>query len=461
MINRRRFISHSCNLGVASATLGSTLLQLGFARQASAQTLGDYKAMVCILLAGGNDSYNMIVPNDADQYGEYAGLRADLALPQASLLPLAGTAANGRNYALHPGMPEVQQLYANGELGVIANVGTLIEPVDASAFNAGAQVPLGLFSHADQIAQWQTAAPDARIAAGWGGRIADLMQDVNAANGISMNISLGGTNLFQSGNQAVEYAIGAEGDGAVSINAYDDGTQFGDFRKRMIDELLAVPQTNLLRGEYSNRLRRSIDAQKVFTEALQASTGPSTTFSAGPFSQALRQVARVIAARDQLGACRQTFFVQVGGWDHHDEVLDNQAQMLPAISQGLSEFRDALVDIGTFNDVTTFTISDFGRTLTSNGKGSDHGWGGHHLVMGGSVSGSQIYGEYPLLSASSPLDVGRGVIIPTTSVDSYFAELALWYGVSPADLDGILPNVRNFYSPESNTPPLGFLPAPV
>jgi uncharacterized protein (DUF1501 family) len=458
MINRRRFLGHSCKLGLASATLSSSVLQLGLARQAAAATQDGYRALVCILLAGGNDSYNMVVPNDADQYAEYAAIRSDLALDQSSLLPLAGATPAGRNYALHPGMPEVQQLYADGELSIMANVGTLLEAVDAQAVESGsARLPLGLFSHSDQIAQWQTAVPDDRIAQGWGGRLADLYEGVNVANGISMNISLGGNNLFQSGNRAVEYAIAAEGDGATSVNTYDDGSELGDFRKRMIDELLDVPQTNLLRREYSKRLRGSIDAQRVFVDALQASTTPAAQFSPGPFSQSLRQVARVIAARDALGACRQTFFVQVGGWDHHDEVLDNQANLLPAISQGLKEFRDALVEIGVYSDVTTFTTSDFGRTLTSNGKGSDHGWGGHHLVMGGSVTGAQIIGDYPLLSMSSPLDVGRGIYIPTTSVDEYFAELALWFGVSAGDLDGVLPNVRSFYSPESGAAPLGFL----
>jgi uncharacterized protein (DUF1501 family) len=458
MINRRRFLGHSCKLGAASATLSSTVMQLALARQAAAATQEGYRALVCILLAGGNDSYNMVVPNDSDQFAEYSAIRSDLALDQASLLPLAGTTAQGRSYALHPGMSAIQQLYADGELSIMANVGTLLEPVDAQAVESGsARLPLGLFSHSDQIAQWQTAVPDDRIAQGWGGRLADLYQGVNTANGISMNISLGGNNLFQSGNRTVEYAITAQGDGATSVNGYDDGSEFGDFRKRMIDELLAVPQTNLLRREYSKRLRGAIDAQRVFVDALQASATPDTAFSAGPFSQSLRQVARVIAARDALGACRQTFFVQVGGWDHHDEVLDNQANMLPAVSQGLKEFRDALVEIGVYSDVTTFTTSDFGRTLTSNGKGSDHGWGGNHLVMGGSVGGGQIIGSYPLLSMNSPLDVGRGIYIPTTSVDEYFAELALWFGVSAGDLDAVLPNVRNFYNPESGTPPLGFL----
>jgi uncharacterized protein (DUF1501 family) len=316
---------------------------------------------------------------------------------------------------------------------------------------------LGLFSHADQIAQWQTALPDARVAQGWGGRIADLFQGADPANGISMNISLSGTNLFQSGHEAVEYAITADGDGAVAINAYDDGSEFGDFRKRMIDSLLAVNHDNLFRREYTNRLRRAIDAQATFVEAIQTAPELLTAFSGNYFSQSLRQIARVIGSSDALEANRQTFFITVGGWDHHDEVLDNQAAMLPMISAGLSEFRSALMELGVFDQVTTFTTSDFGRTLTSNGKGSDHGWGGHHIVMGGAVAGGALYGSYPLLCASSPLDVGRGVYIPTTSVDSYFAELALWFGVPASDLELVLPNVARFYSPGSTEAPMGFL----
>ncbi len=458
MLTRRGFLSHSCALGVASATTASTLLQLGFARQAAAQSAPGYRALVCVLLAGGNDSFNMLVPTDADQYSEYAGIRSDLALPSNELLALPGTTAAGRSYGLHPGMPELQSLFTNGDASLIANVGTLLEPYDAAAVEAGtARLPLGLFSHSDQIAQWQTSIPDARVAQGWGGRIADLLNDANMANGVSMNISLSGSNVFQSGNTVAEYSIDAAGDGAVGINAYDDGTEFGALRKEMIDDLLAVQQTHILRREYANRLRDSIDARQVFLDALATSPDLSSPFSAGPFSQSLRQIARVIGARDALGATRQTFFVTVGGWDHHDDVLDNQANMLPAISAGLQEFRDALGELGVFDEVTTFTTSDFGRTLTSNGKGSDHGWGGHHIVMGGDVQGAQFIGDYPLLSAASPLDVGRGVYAPTTSVDEYFAELALWFGVAPSDLDQVLPNVRNFYSPESGLAPLGFL----
>ncbi|MGI9232366.1 MAG: DUF1501 domain-containing protein [Woeseiaceae bacterium] len=458
MMTRRGFLTHSCSLGIASATMSSTLLQLGLSRTAAAQSAPGYRALVCILLAGGNDSYNMLVPTDNDQFGEYQSIRADLALEQNALLALPGTTSSGRSYGLHPGMSELQSLFASGDAAMIANVGTLLEAFDSQAVqNGSANLPLGLFSHADQINQWQTAVPNARIAQGWGGRIADLMQDVNVMNGVSMNISLSGSNVFQSGNQAGEYSIEATGDGAPGLNAYDDGTDFGVLKKRMVDDLLAVQQQHILRREYSRRLRGAIDAQAVFVDALQTSPTLNTQFSSGYFSQSLRQIARVIGARDALGVTRQTFFVTVGGWDHHDDVLENQANMLPAISAGLQEFRDALVELGVFDEVTTFTTSDFGRTLTSNGKGSDHGWGGHHVVMGGAVNGGTIYGDYPILSPSNPLDVGRGVYAPTTSVDEYFAELAKWFGVPVSELDQVLPNVRSFYAPENSAPPIGFL----
>jgi len=457
MLSRRRLLAHGCCASATALTVSSSLLQLGLARHASAESLGDYRALVCILLAGGNDSFNMLLPNDNDQHEEYTALRADLAIPQDQLLPLPGSTSIGRNYAVHPGMPEVQSLYTSGELALIANVGTLIEPVDAAAIDAGARIPLGIASHADQIAQWQTAQPDTRSAQGWGGRIADLLSGANVANGISMNISLAGTNLFQAGTTTKEYAITPDEDGAVGIIGYNDGSDFEAFRRRTVDGMLAVEHSNLLRQEYAARLRRSIDSQAVFSAALAGTPPLTSQFSANPFARSLRQIARTISARGLLGACRQTFFVQVGGWDHHNEVLSNQARMLPIVSQGLQEFRNALVELGLFDAVTTFTSSDFGRTLSSNGRGSDHGWGGHHMVMGGAVNGGQIYGDYPLLSTDSPLDIGRGVYVPTMSVDTYFAELALWLGVPARELDTVLPNVRRFYSPESSSAPLGFL----
>ena len=461
MTTRRGFLTHTCGLGAATATLSSVGLGLSLAGRsaAAAHHAEDYRALVCILLAGGNDCYNMLVPNDQDQFDEYAAIRSDLALDRSTLLalPMVEEGPNrGRTFGLHPGMPETRTMYEDGDLAIVANVGTLVEPVDAAAVASGnVRVPLGLYSHADQIQQWQTALPDSRASQGWGGRVADLYAERGADTGIgiSMNISLSGSNVFQSGRRTDAYSIHHR-HGAPGI--YD----YGPARRRAVDAILAVEHSNLLRREYSRRLRSAIDQQAAFTSAIATAPELETPFDDDRFSQSMRQIARVIGAHDSFGVSRQTFFVRVGGWDHHDEVLDNQARMLPWISRGLHSFRGAMQELGLFDQVTTFTTSDFARTLTSNGKGSDHGWGGHHLVLGGAVRGGRMVGDYPLLSANSPLDVGRGVYVPTTAVEPYFAELALWLGVAPSDLDLVLPTVRRFYSPESNAAPLGFLNLP-
>lgn len=457
MLSRRNFLTHTCELGIAAATISSTSLSLGLAQRASATNGSRYHALVCVLLAGGNDCYNMVVPNDQDQLDEYRAMRSGIALDTSSLLPLPGTTEAGRHYAIHPGMPEVVDLYTRGELAVVSNVGTLIGPMDAQAVEAGIapRVPPGLFSHSDQIAQWQTSLSGGQRSQGWAGRIVDLY-GLNTDNGIPTNISLSGSNLFQSSHNVVPHCICAEGDG--SQKAFMNGdSNYGPFHKRQVDGTLDVVHDHLLRREYSLRVRAAIKTQEEFVGAIRTSPEIQTDFPDHHFSKSLRQIARIIAARKAFGANRQTFFVRVGGWDHHDEVLNNQAKMLTWISAGMGSFRDAMVELGTFNDVTLFTISDFGRTLTPNGKGSDHGWGGHHFVMGGDVKGGQMYGDYPLIAKNSPLDVGRGVYVPTTAVEEYFSELALWFGVSPSDLDYIFPNVRRFYSPESRKAPMGFM----
>ncbi|MFK7830763.1 MAG: DUF1501 domain-containing protein [Congregibacter sp.] len=458
MLNRRRFLSHSCHWGLAGATLGTSLVQLGFARQAAAQTSDDYKALVCILLAGGNDSYNMLVPTDSNAYNAYAGIRSDLALPRESLLPLAETDRYGRSFGLHPGMPGMQSLFDSGDMALLANVGTLLEPMQPELLqNNSAALPLGLFSHSDQIQQWQTAVSDERIAQGWGGRIADMLEAGDPANGISMNISLAGNNVFQSGSVSAPYAISSSGNGAPALSGYNNNGQGGRYLRSAIDGLLAASQEQLFRREYKNRLSSAIESQAVFDAAIASAPDIPEVFSDTPFSGALRQIARVISARETLGARRQTFFVTVGGWDHHDDLIDNQAAMLPVVDAGLSEFQQSMNGMNVSRSVTTFTISDFGRTLTSNGRGSDHGWGGHHMIMGGAVNGGNIYGEFPDIYSGNPLDVGRGIYAPTTAVDEYFGELALWFGVAGGELEDVLPNAGRFYSASSGLRPIGFM----
>lgn len=453
--SRRRFLNEFMGHGGVSVLAATQLGSIAHVAQAAPAT--DYQALVCILLAGGADSFNMLVPYDQPRYDAYAAMRSDLALPREEILPLNHTGADGRQMAVHPGLGEIQALFDQGDLAFVANVGPLAEPTSRSAFDDGsARLPLGLFSHADQIAQWQTSVPDQRIATGVAGRMADLLRPSLPGTSISMNISLSGTNVFQRGNSVSSYSIDAI-EGARQVAGYDSADEDSALFSNAMDGLLAAGYEDPFRRTYSDLLRDSIDAAELVQSALDTAPTLSTSFSTSGLSEALAQIARIISVGDRLQAPKQTFFVTVGGWDHHDDVIPQQANMLPPVSRALFEFHSAMTELGVSDRVTTFTISDFGRTLTSNGKGSDHGWGGHNLVMGNAVAGGSVYGAYPEIDGGNPLDVGRGRYIPTTSVDAFYAELALWFGVAAGDLDIVLPNITRFYAPNSGTPPLGFM----
>ncbi len=449
---------HSACAGLASTTLVSSLLQLGAMGRASAASISnpdDYRALVCVLLAGGNDSFNMLVPHDDASYKEYAATRSDLALAHNALLPLKNKLSDGRQLALHPAMTELQSLYAEDDLAFISNVGTLVEPLTLSGFNNDiAKVPLGLFSHSDQIAQWQTALSDKRSTTGWGGRLADIVSEINSSSKVSMNISLAGSNAFQSGNKIASFSVGSEG--AIGLQASNGYQAFEQLQQVAVDKMLSSGYRHLFRKAYVEKLQHAISANDEFANALGVPINFSTPFSNSEFSRNMQMVARTIAARSSLGVRRQTFFIVIDDWDHHDEVLQSQNQLLSVLSRGLNEFSAAMRQLNMDNNVTTFTISDFARTLTSNGRGSDHGWGGNAMVMGAAVNGGKVYGEYPSLILDGPLDTGRGRLIPTLSVDQYFAELALWFGVSGSDLPSIIPNIGRFHSIDSGAP-IGFM----
>lgn len=459
-ISRRRFLGEASCAAVGSSSLFSTLLNMRMTNSAAVMQSGDdYKALVCLFLAGGNDSFNMLVPAGDEPYNEYKNIRADLALAQNTLLPLNGTADDGRRFGLHPSMPEVQELYNNGNLAFVANVGTLVEPTTLATYESGmARLPVGLYSHIDQIAHWQTSVPDKRTGIGWGGRTADLLKSLNDNQNISMNISLAGTNTFQAGESVVEYAIEPNGNGSIGLYGFDRPIETHDMlKKAAIESMLDLQYQNLYEQTFANTTRMAIGNHQQFSTAIERVGQLNTQFGNNEISRAFQMVAKTIAARKTLGFRRQTFFIMFGGWDHHDEVLNNQMAMLSVVSKGLKEFNDALTELGVHNQVTTFTASDFARTLTSNGQGSDHAWGGNHMVMGGAVNGGRIYGDYPSLYAGNSLDTGRGVLIPTLSCDEYFAELADWYGVGRGDLSAVFPNIGRFYDVTSPTRPVGFM----
>ncbi len=461
-ISRRKFIGQSC-AAVGYTTLFSSLINLKAMAAATMDNSsilsfgGDYKALVCVMLAGGNDSYNMLIPKGDNEYNEYATTRSNLAIAQNDILQINPNTSDGRVFGLHPSMSDMQQLFEEDNLAFLSNVGTLIEPsTKTEILNGVVRTPLGLFSHADQIQQWQTGRPHERTNVGWGGRMADLMQSMNSNQNISMNISLQGSNVFQRGDQIIPYAI--SNNGSIGISGYGDQNGFDQLRTQAVNSMLDRDYQDIYKNAYKNTIKSSNEASLEFQSGVDTVPDFLTEMPQyNNLARQLRMVAKTIAARDTLSFSRQIFFVQIGGWDHHDELLINQSNKLSNVNMALKYFSDVMGEINTNDCVTTFSVSDFGRTLTSNGNGTDHAWGGNTFMMGGAVNGKEIYGDYPSLDLNSELNLYDGALIPTTPADLYMAELALWFGVSPSDLNLILPNLSNFYDTNSNVPPIGFM----
>lgn len=445
-LNRRHFLATS-GAAVTGAMMGAAMP--GIARAGSGMITPAKKALVFVMLDGGNDSFNMLVPNDGDAFKAYKKTRGNLALSRQDLLALDGADANGQSFGLHSAVPELAELYNKGKLSFVANVGPLVERVRKEQFYDGsAQLPLGLLSHADQFKHWQTSRPDMRKNEGWFGYFADELQPSKSAHEIGMNISMAGHNIVQNGTKDLPYAITDQGSVGLYVN--EERNDLNDVLSQSFNALMRADQGGDPFRETYLRLTRQAQAQhETFAAATRGIKVPGR-FPASDLAQQLRMVARTIAASDRLGLDQQTFFVRYIGWDHHDGLLDNHARMLSVLSQALGAFQTALTDMGLSDRVVTFTGSDFGRTLTSNGNGSDHGWGGNTLVMGDAVSGGRIFGDYPILGLGNdnPLDVGDGVLIPTTSTDQLYADLSLWFGVTPEALPTLFPNLSRFAAPE-------------
>lgn len=461
-ISRRKFLGQSC-AAVGYTTLFSSLISLkGMAaaaidNSATFSVNGAYKALVCIKLSGGNDSFNMLIPKENEAYNAYATTRSNLAIDKNNLLSITPTNTGGEMYGLHPSFSEIQTLFENNKIAFVCNTGTLVEPSTKTDILAGAvKTPLGLFSHSDQQQQWQTGKPHERTNIGWGGRIADLIQTMNSNDKISMNISLRGNNVFQRGQQVTPYSI--RNNGSISITGYNETNLYNEVKTQALNSMLEHDYQDLYKNTYVNTIKSSNDASADFQSTID-SLSPFITQAPllNDLAGQLEMVAKVIASKDELDFSRQIFFVELGGWDHHDELLNSHAEKLASLNAALDYFNKVLIEIGMQNQVTTFTISDFGRTLTSNGNGTDHAWGGNMLVMGGDVNGKKLYGSYPNLTLGNENDLQDGVMIPTTSADVYMAELALWLGVSYSDLNMLFPNLSKFYDSTTNQPPLGFM----
>ncbi|MBO9662344.1 DUF1501 domain-containing protein [Dokdonella sp.] len=453
--SRRDFLRKSLCAALGGASVYSALGGLRLISAAAAQrpyVFGDYKALVCVFLFGGNDSFNTLAPVSGTERTDYVASRGGIAVPAGELHALTPAAGGGpANYGLHPAMSELAALFNAGKAAVVANVGGLLYPVTQAEYQAGTvPVPPQLFSHSDQSVQWQTSRPDDASANGWGGRVADLLQSSNSGQ-VPMSVSLGGNNPFQRGAVVQPYAMGTQGVERLSYS--DDGPDAwfleGDNAAGAAAwDALIEPgtQAHLLERAYAGSVRRSIDNYRIIADALGEPPTWTTPFPAdNELAAQLQMVARLIGARSALGMHRQVFYVSVGGYDTHAAQLNDHPYLLGQLSQALHAFHAATVQLGVEGGVTTFTASDFGRSLGVNADGTDHGWGGHHFVLGGEVRGQRFYGTLPSLAPNgNPDDTGFGQIIPTTAVDQYSATLARWFGIDAGGITDIFPNLGRF-----------------
>ncbi|MDB4388256.1 DUF1501 domain-containing protein [Akkermansiaceae bacterium] len=458
-IGRRVFLGEASCGTVGSVSALSSLLSLRLTGLLSAEegdSTEDYKALVCVFLAGGNDSFNMLSPVDQGGYSEYATARGAVALGLDQFNTLNTSASDGRMLGLHSAMEEIHSLYSDGNAAFVANVGTLIEPTTMAGITAeSVKLPLGLYSHSDQQLHWQSNMPETRSpGSGWGGRMADLLNDLNAVSGVSMNMSLAGKNLFQVGEST---SVFTKTPGSIpGISNWNNPLEVQ--RRDAITSVIEAEYQNIFKRTLMNQTKGAIASSEEYRIAIEDTAPLTATFDPNnQLSLQLKDVAETIAARENLGKKRQTFFVQIGGWDQHSS-LETHPEMLAALSKGIGEFQAAMGELGVSDQVTLFTASDFGRTLSPNGGGgSDHAWGGNQIVVGGAVDGGKVYGDYPSLALGDLLDTGRGRLIPTTAVDEYVAEMALWMGVSRSDLPQVLPNIGRFWSTWSQGLPLGIM----
>ena len=455
---RRSFLGKTC-AAVGYTTLFSSLINmkaLAAAAFDNSALADDYKALVFILLHGGNDSYNMLIPRSTSAYNEYATTRSNLAIAQNQLLPINPLVSDGKDYGLHPALTGIQNLFESNKLAFINNIGTLVEPSTKQQLIEGTvETPLGLFSHSDQQQQWQSGRPNERTNIGWGGRIADLVHSVNLNEQISMNISLYGINVFQYGETIIPYVINEEG--SIGLRDYNSTDPFNLLRNQAVNSMLERDYADVFKNTYSNTVKTSNDASLLFQSAVDAVPDFTTPFIDNELSRQMRMVAKTIAARNTLGAKRQIFFVQLGDWDHHDELLVRHNERLTYLNDAVTYFQGVMDELGISENVTAFTISDFARTLTSNGNGTDHAWGGNAFAFGGAVHGKKLYGTYPSLALNSDLDLFDGVLVPTTATDLYFAELSKWYGLSNSEINMIFPDLIHFFDLNGGGQPLGFM----
>jgi uncharacterized protein (DUF1501 family) len=453
--SRRSFLRNA--VALSSMGLASRLDLINLVASANAQVAAasDYKALVCVFMFGGNDGNNTIIPLDNAGYTAYAKVRtpaSGIQLSQSSLLPIQPVNV-GTPFGLHPALGELQTLFGQGKMAILANVGTLTQPTNQTQYNAGLR-PLSLYSHADQQAQWQSSDSTGQSATGWGGRAADQVAAMNAATGFPVVTSLDGTVLFTSGAATVPLSIPVSG--SFALQGYGNST-VANGRLAAVKQLLGQASDNdfvtALNGIGNQALALSGTVNPILS-GTSAIVDPIFASLNSNIASQFHQVAKMIAARQATGAARQIFFVQLGSFDTHGDQLNRQQALFADLSPALKAFYDATVAVGAGSQVTTFTLSDFSRTFQpASGGGTDHAWGNHHFIIGDAVKGGSMYGQYPQLILGGPSDAEEeGRWLPNSSVDQYAATLATWLGVAPAALGKVLPNLAAF--PTSD---LGFM----
>ena len=433
---------------------------LGLMADAAAQSANDYKALVCIFLYGANDHYNTVIPYDVATHTNYYNIRKGtptagtvydgIAIGRNALSATALSTAlsDGRLMALNPEMSPLKTLFENKRASILMNVGPLVVPTSRIQYdNKSVPLPPKLFSHNDQQAYWQSSFQTEGGAKGWGGRAADLLLSNNSKSTLTC-ISINGNALFLSGQNAISYQMSSTG--ATTINAIKGKSLFGSANCAAALQTLITQQSSLpMASDYTTVTKRALDTYDGIVAAIGASASASMnaifpSSATNTLSAQLKMVARMIEQQATFGMKRQVFMVGMGGFDLHDFLPTQHPALLQKLSNAMKEFDDAMTSLGKGPQVTAFTASDFGRTLTSNGDGSDHGWGSHHFVMGGAVDGGKFLGTAPEIGLTHNQQVGSGRLLPSTAVDQLGAELAAWFGVSATDVKTVLPNAKNF-----------------
>lgn len=447
-ISRRRFLTLALKY-TAMGAAAPIALNLACIRAASAaNTSGQYKALVCIFLYGGNDAHNTIIPYDLPTYKKYADVRGSLAVAREDLISTVVTPTNGwgqgQQFALHPKLAPLKTLFDDGKLVPIMRVGALLQPTSLDDYKNNRHLPPKLMSHNDQFSFWQSMLAEG-TSSGWGGRLGDLLASSNLDNSLLTNLSIGNSAIFSNGKISTEFTVDPSGLQAIKNIQGVEGTA------QVISDNLSQYNQHLLINELSKRYKNAI----IGSNSLANSPSFSTLTPDMPDTELgnqLGMVAKIIAANQDLDMKRQIFFVSMTGFDHHSEMVLKHPPLLQALANSMSAFQNAIDKLGLGSQVTTFTASDFGRSLVPNGDGTDHGWGGHHFVMGGAVKSKAWAGALPTLTLKGSDDIGSGRLLPAISVDQYAATLASWMGVTDSELPTIFPNIINY-----STKNLGFM----